>query len=100
MKTEEASGGNLNLLWELEFLGKTGLSQKELKIRGQVGEAGQNGTLSYISLIHQIKICVAGRIRGNCNRQCSYWRKQSVILPSGIFKHIVNPIIGNRISPN
>ena len=53
MKTEEA--GNLNLLRELGLLGKTGLLQKELKIRGQVGEAGQKCTLSYIILIHQIK---------------------------------------------
>ena len=34
---------------------KTGLLRKEFKIRGQVGEAGQKGTLSYISLMHQIK---------------------------------------------
>ena len=55
MKTDAAVGGNLNLLRELGLLGKTGLLRKELKIRGQVGEAGQKGSLSYISLIHQIK---------------------------------------------
>ena len=55
MKTEEAGGGNLNLLRELGILGKTGLLRKDLKIRGQVGEAGQKGALSYVSLIHQIK---------------------------------------------
>ena len=54
-KIEEAGGGNLNLLRELGLLGKTGLLRKEFKIRGQVGEAGQKGTLSYISLMHQIK---------------------------------------------
>lgn len=36
-------------------MGRTGLLRNELKIRGEVGEAGQKGTLSYISLIHQIK---------------------------------------------
>ena len=60
MKTEEVGGGNLNLLRELRLLGKTGLLWKELKIRGQVGEAGQMGTLSCISLIHQIKNEQAG----------------------------------------
>ena len=64
MKTDEAVGGNLDLLRELGLLGKTGLLRKELKIRGQVGEAGQKGTSSYISLIHQIKKCPAGRLRG------------------------------------
>ena len=55
MKTEEAGGGNLNLLRKLGLLGKTGLLRKELKIRGPVGEAGQKGTLRYIRLMHQIK---------------------------------------------
>ena len=55
MKTEEVGGGNLNLLRELRLSGKTGLLWKELKIRGQFGEAGQMGTLSCINLIHQIK---------------------------------------------
>ena len=35
---------------------KTGLLRKDLKIRGQVGEADKKDTLSYISLIHQINI--------------------------------------------
>ena len=55
MKTEEAGGGNLNLLRKLGLLGKIGLLRKELKIRGPVGEAGQKGTLRYIRLMHQIK---------------------------------------------
>ena len=28
---------------------------KELKIRGQIGEAGQKDKLTYVSLMHQIK---------------------------------------------
>ena len=34
---------------------KTGVLWKELRIKGQVGEASQKGALSYISLIHHIK---------------------------------------------
>ena len=47
MKTEETSGGNLNLLRELGLLRKTGLLRKELKIRSHVGEAGQKGLELY-----------------------------------------------------
>ena len=47
VKTEETSGGNLNLLRELRLLRKTGLLRKELKIRSHVGEAGQKGLELY-----------------------------------------------------
>ena len=42
--------------------------RKELKIRGQVGEAGQEDKLTYVSLMHQIKQARLTRLhrsRGN-----------------------------------
>ena len=39
----------------LREFGMLSLLTKELKIRGQVGEAGQKDKLTYVSLMHQIK---------------------------------------------
>ena len=41
-------------LREFDVLKKTSLLRKELKIKGQIGEASQKDKLSYISLMHQI----------------------------------------------
>lgn len=41
-------------LRELGILKKTSLLRKELRIKGQIGEAGQKDKLTYVSLMHQI----------------------------------------------
>lgn len=47
--------GNHTILKELGLLKSSGLLRKELKIRGQIGEAGQKDKLTFASLMHQIR---------------------------------------------
>ena len=46
--------GKRDFLRDLDPLQKTSLLRKELKIKGQIGEAGQKDKLTYVSLIHQM----------------------------------------------
>ena len=41
------SEGNISVIRELGLLNKTGMLRKELKIKGQIGEAGQKDKLTY-----------------------------------------------------
>ena len=54
--------GKMNILWEFGVLKKTSLLTKEFWVKGSIGEAGQKGKLTYVSLMHEINEAKAADI--------------------------------------
>ena len=51
---DQEGEGKMNILRELDVLKKTSLLRKEFRVKGSIGEAGQKGKLTYVSLMHKI----------------------------------------------